>query len=79
MSINDDIVKAKKRLRELRKRQARAKGDNSFAFFKDNGIEHLLEDVKEMKKFIKEIELVLEKYGKTEEEKKEVENESDED
>lgn len=79
MSINDDIVKAKKRLRELRKRQARAKGENSFAFFKDNGIEHLLEDDKEMKKFIKEIEPVLEKYKKTEEEKQEGENESDED
>lgn len=79
MSINDDIAKAQKRLRELRKRQARAKGENSFAFFKNNGIEHLLEDEKEMKKFIREIETVLEKYKRTEEEKKEGENEPDED
>lgn len=63
MGVNDDIAKTQKRLRELRKRQAKEKGELSFAFFRNNGIEHLLEDDKEMKKFTAEIEPILNKYG----------------
>lgn len=87
MSVDNDIAKAQRRLRELRKREAKERGEKSFAFFKNNGLEHLLKDDGEMNRFIKEIEPVLKKYRKTEEdkpqektgkEKKEIVSESDE-
>lgn len=65
MGVNDDIAKTQKRLRELRKRQAKEKGELSYGFFRDNGIKTLLEDKELMKQFTAEIEPVLAKYGKT--------------
>lgn len=63
MSINDEIIRTQKRLQELRKRQAKEKRELSFGFFRDNGIETLLENKDMMKQFTVEIEPILAKYG----------------
>lgn len=69
MSINDEIIRTQKRLQELRKRQAKKERERSFAFFRDNSIEHLLKDDKEMKQFTAEIEPILNKYRRIKNEK----------